>query len=299
MFVDVAVIVVTFNSEEHVEALLDSLPSAMGDLRYRVVVVDNGSTDTTLSVLSARSDCVLVRSINDGYAAGINRAVTASPTSSDILVLNPDTTLDPGCVPNMRAVLKKPGVGIVAPLVREHNGNLSPTLRREPSLLRVGGLSFTRSPLFAERIEDGRAYQNEHPVDWAVGAILLIDRECYEALGGFDESYFLYSEETDFSLSARDAGWATVFTPTATAMHIGGGSGETVMTHTMKIVNRVRLYRRRAGGLRGAIYFALTIAVEVRRGIFGRRESWPTVVALLCPSRRPSVLGASTHLLPR
>lgn len=296
---DVAAVVVTYNSADHIIALLDSLPAAFGDLSYSVVVVDNGSTDRTVELLARRSDCTVVLSTNDGYAAGINRAVLASPDAAAILILNPDATLDSDAAPRMLEALHRPGVGIVAPRVREKDGTLSPTLRRGPTLGRVGGLSFTGLPAFTERIENPIEYLHEHKVDWAVGAILLVDRRCFDALDGLDESYFLYSEETDFSLRAWDAGWATVYTPSAGAMHIGGGSGESATTHTMKMVNRIRLYRRRAGELRTWLYFGMTVLVELRRAIFGHRMSWPTVRALLRPSLRPPQLGASTALLPR
>lgn len=296
---DVAAVVVTYNSEDHVARLLDSLKAAMGSLAYSVVVVDNGSTDGTLKILEARPDCVVVRSTNIGYAAGVNRAVRASPPARSILILNPDATLDRGSVPALLGVLRAPGVGVVAPRTREADGSLSPTLRRRPTLARVGGLSFTGHPVFAERIEDPTEYLTEHEVDWAVGAVLLVDRECYDRLSGMDESYFLYSEETDFSLRAKDAGWATVYTPAAGAMHVGGGSGESATTHTMKQINRIRLYRRRGGTLRASIYFAATVLLEVRRGLLGHDRSWPTVRALLRPSVRPPLLGASDSLLPR
>jgi GT2 family glycosyltransferase len=297
--VDVAAVVVTYNSTRHVAALLDTLPAAFGDLTYSVVVVDNGSTDGTPELLSRRSDCSVVRASNDGYAAGINRAVLASPDAPAILILNPDATLDPDAVPRMLEVLRRrPGTGIVAPRVREEDGSLSPTLRREPTLGRVGGLSFTRLPVFAERIEIAREYEREHEVDWAVGAILLVDRGCFGSLGGLDESFFLYSEETDFSLRARDAGWATVYTPAAGAMHVGGGSGESATTHTMQMLNRVRLYRRRTGDARAWLYFGLTIVVEIRRAVLGDRKSWTTVRALVQPARRPPQLGASGAFLP-
>ena len=295
---DVAAVVVTYNSRLHVADLLDSLPMAMGDLSYSVLVVDNGSTDGTIALLERRSDCQVVRSTNVGYAAGVNLAVHHSPEAAAVLVLNPDVTLDAEAVPRMRDALARPGVGIVAPRVREADGSLSPTLRRRPTLLRVGGLSFTGLAAFTERIEDPRAYATTHEVDWAVGAILLVGRRCYEALGGLDESYFLYSEETDFSLRAQDAGWATVYTPAAGAVHVGGGSGESATTHTMKMVNRVRIYRRRAGDMRAAVYLALTVLVELRRAVLGHRWSWLTVRALLRPAGRPAVLGASDALLP-
>jgi GT2 family glycosyltransferase len=296
---DVAAVVVTYNSARHVDALLDSLPDALGHLTYSVVVVDNDSTDGTPELLARRADCDVVRASNDGYAAGINRAVHTSPEASTILILNPDATLDPDAVPRMLEVLRRRrDAGIVAPRVREEDGSLSPTLRRGPTLARVGGLSFTRLPAFAERIEIRTEYENEHEVDWAVGAILLVDRRCFDVLGGLDESYFLYSEETDFSLRARDAGWFTVYTPSAGAMHVGGGSGESATTHTMQMLNRIRLYRRRAGDRRAWLYFGMTIVVELRRAVLGDRRSWTTVHALLRPSIRPPQLDASATLLP-
>lgn len=297
--IDVAAVVVTFNSHDHIVELLDSIPAAMGGLTYSVVVVDNGSSDGTVELLGDRTDCTVIRSTNDGYAAGMNRAVRASPPCGSILILNPDATLDAHSVPALRDVLRRTGAGIVAPRVREVDGRLSPTLRRSPTLARVGGLSFTGWPMFTERIEDASAYEVEHEVDWAVGAILLIDAECFGRLGGIDESYFLYSEETDFSLRAKDAGWTTVYTPTAGAMHVGGGSGESAMTHTMKILNRVRLYRRRKGTIRAWVYFGLTVLIEVRRAMLGHDKSWPTVRSLLRPALRPPLLRANDSVLPR
>lgn len=294
-----AAVVVTYNSEDHVAALLDSIGPALGELSGSVVVVDNGSTDRTLEILDARIDCTVVRSTNVGYAAGMNRAVAASPQARAVLILNPDATLDPDAVPRMLAVLDKPGVGIVAPRVREDDGSLSPTLRRRPTFGRVGGLSFTGWPRFTERIEDPREYDAEHDVDWAVGAILLVDAELYATLGGMDESFFLYSEETDLSLRAKDAGWSTRYTPDAGALHVGGGSGESATTHMMKILNRVRIYRRLTGPVRGWLYLWASVAVEIRRALLGRRESWPTVRALVRPSARPPALGLNAMFVPR
>jgi N-acetylglucosaminyl-diphospho-decaprenol L-rhamnosyltransferase len=295
---DVAAVVVTYNSADHIADLLDSLPAAFGGLSGSVVVVDNGSTDDTLTILDERTDCTVVRSTNVGYAGGMNAGVAASPSAEAVLILNPDAVLDAGSVETMLQVSRREGVGIVAPRTREADGTLSPTLRRAPTLARVGGLSFTGLPMFTERIEDPREYDTEHEVDWAVGAVLLIRSDCYSALGGMDDSFFMYSEETEFSLRARRHGWATVYTPDAGAMHIGGGSGESATTHIMKIVNRVRLYRRLTGPVRGGLYFWMTLLIEVRRGIFGHAKSWPTVRALLRPASRPAVLKAGGSLVP-
>jgi len=295
---DVLVVVVTHNNALHIGALLDCLPAAFAHLCYRTVVVDNGSTDPTLDVLTARSDCTVVPNANSGFAAGVNLGVRHGGGVGPILVLNPDATLEPGAVPAMCGVLEQPEVGVVAPRVVEADGSLSPSLRREPTLARVGGLSFTGLPAFSERVDSARDYDYQHVVDWAMGAILLIKRGCYDALNGLDESYFLYSEETDFCLRARDVGWLTLYTPAAGAMHIGGGSGTSAKTRTMRTINRIRIYRRRTGPIRAWIYYLLSIGVEVRRSIMGDKWAWATVRALVRPALRPPELNCSDRLLP-
>lgn len=298
MTAPIAAIVVTYNSADDVSALLDSLPAAFAGLPWRTIVVDNGSSDGTADVVEARGDAVVVRSVNTGFAAGINNGVREAPDAEVLLILNPDATLGPGSVPAMLAALQ-PGVGIVAPRMLEADGSLSYSLRREPSLPRAGGLSFTGLPVFAERIERPQEYEQPHAVDWAVGAVMLISRDCYDAVGGLDESYFLYSEETDFSLRARDLGWSTVYTPAAEVTHVGGGSGESATTHTMKMVNRVRIYGRRHNRPSTWVYFWIVVATELRRGILGHERSWPAFQALLRPALRPPELNASRELIPR
>lgn len=292
-------VVVTYNSESHISVLLDSLPAGFGDVPYTAVVVDNGSDDATVDLVAARPEVLLVRSTNIGFAGGVNAGVRAGDATGPILVLNPDAAVSPGMVPAMLTVLGKPHVGVVAPRMLEEDGSLSPSIRRAPSLLRAGGLSFTKLPAFAERVEDANEYTAEHEVDWAVGAALLIDRACFEQLSGFDESYFLYSEETDFCLRARDCGWCTVYTPTAEVMHIGGGSGESPTTHTMKMVNRVRLYGRRNGTIATHAYFAIAVLTELRRGMLGHTPSWTALRGLILPSTRPPQLHAHDSLIPR
>jgi len=295
----VAVVVVTYNSATHVNALLDSLPRALSGLTYSVVVVDNGSTDATAELVSNRTDCELIECENDGFAAGVNRGVRSSLPSKTVLILNPDVTLDAGSVPVMLEVLERREAGVVVPRLRTSSGQLFPSLRRAPTLLRVGGLSFTGLATFAERIDNPSFYKDEHPVAWATGAVMLFDAICYKELGGLDESYFLYSEETDFCLRASDAGWPTIYTPEAGAMHVGGGSGRSARTHTMQMINRVRLYRRRAGPVRARLYLAGAVVVELRRALLGNRASLATARALVSPTARPPELSASDTLVPR
>jgi len=296
---EVLLVVVTYNSAHDVPGLLDSVPAALGDAHGVVVVVDNGSKDDTVAMLRARGDCQVVASENRGYAAGINRGVAAAPATPAILVLNPDARLQPGCVPVMLRALALPHVGVVAPTVLDRDGALSRSLRREPTLGRASGLGFTGLAAFSEYVSDPASYRRAHTVDWALGAVLMMRQECFDELGGWDESFFLYSEETDFCLRARDHGWHTRFEPAAVAVHVGGGSGQNDRTHVMQIVNRVRLYVRRHDPVRGWLYWAATVASEGTWWARGHRQSGAAIRALLSPRRRPPEIGCSASVLPR
>lgn len=295
----VDVVVVTYDSAHVVEALLDSLPAAMAGLEHSVVVVDNGSTDGTRALLAARPDCLLVESDNLGYSAGVNIGAAALGGTGPIFVLNPDVTLAPGSVAPLVRALEVPGRGVAAPRVLNPDGSLFLSLRREPTLGRALGLGRSRHPLLSERLDDPADYDSPQVVDWALGACLLVDRACYELLGGWDESFFLYSEETDFCLRARDAGLATVYVPESVVTHVGGQSGQSPSIHAMQIVNRVRLYRRRHALLPSLAYYVLALASEASRLARGQRRSRTALVSLLVPRRRPAQLGCADRLLPR
>ena len=263
-----------------------------------MIVVDNGSTDGTAELVAAREDCRLVRSANVGYAGGINRAVREAIRAEAILILNADVRLQAKSVRSLFDALQEPHTGIVVPQVRTPQGALDLSLRHEPSLLRTLGLAWTKSRIFSEYIARPADYTCPRVVDWALGAVLLMSRKCYDTLGGWDESYFLYSEETDLSLRARDAGMLTRYEPQAIAVHLDGQSGRSNRTHSMRAVNRVRLYHRRHGMLASWCYYWLIVAHELSWVLRGRRESWSAVMAILVPSRRPPELGCSEQLMP-
>jgi GT2 family glycosyltransferase len=292
------VVVVTYNSAPMVEGLLDGLAAALDGLDADVVVVDNGSRDGTADLVERRGDCLVVRSTNRGYAAGINAGAAAAPDSSAILILNPDARLAPGAARALVEALTD-RCGITAPRVLDEDGGTQRSLRREPTLPRATGLAWTGLPVFSEYVTDPAEYETAHDVDWALGAVLAVSRRCHDELGGWDESFFLYSEETDFCLRARDAGWSTRYVPQALASHIGGASGTSDEIHAMQILNRVRLYARRHGAATSALYWGFTVLSEATWVLRGHRQSRHAITALLHPGRRPPQLPHDRGLIPR
>ena len=296
---EVDIIIVTYNSARVISDLLDSLPGALGNITAKIIIVDNGSTDSTIKILVDRGDCQLVQSTNTGYAGGINRGVREGSGANAILILNPDVRLCPGAVAPLLDALRSSGTGIAAPRVLSDHGDQEFSLRREPSLLRALGLSWTNHPVLSDHVQEAAAYEHPHAVDWALGAVLMISRHCFDTLGGWDESFFLYSEETDFCLRARDIGLRTWYEPRSVAIHIGGGSGRNDRTHAMLAVNRVRLYRRRHGPLASWCYYWLTVAGELARWVRGSAHARFAVLVLLWPWLRPGELGCSGRWMPR
>jgi GT2 family glycosyltransferase len=240
----------------------------------------------------------VVRSTNTGYAGGINRGVRETVAAEAILVLNADVQLSEGSIPPLLAALREPGVGIAAPQIVSPQGTLELSLRREPALPHMIGLGWTGLPRFCETVHSSAEYAMPHDVDWATGAVLAMSRKCYDTVGGWDESFFLYSEETDLCLRARDAGLVTRYVPHSVAIHIGGGSGRSSRTHVMQVVNRVRLYRRRHGPLPSWAYFGLMASRQLIRAARGYPDAGTAARALIWPSRRPPELACNGHLMP-
>lgn len=274
----VLVVVVTFNSADLVPGLVESLAAGMGASPYDLVVADNASVDGSPDVVrEVAPDAKIVdMGRNAGYAAGINAAVAASGPSRAVLVLNPDVRLEPGCVPTLLAALERPGVGIAVPRLVDGEGRLVESMRREPSAVRawadalVGARRAGRVPGLGEVVTGDARYERSALTDWAEGSTQLISADCWRACDGWDESFFLYSEETDFGLRARDAGHATLFVPTAQAVHLGGESATSPALWALVVANKLRLYRRRHGLLPVVSYW---LALVVREGSRAARGS--------------------------
>ncbi|WP_433532667.1 glycosyltransferase [Micromonospora sp. CA-263727] len=298
----VAVIVVTYHSAAVLPGLLDSLGPGLAGLRWHLTVADNASTDGTAETVrrlmpEAR---VVETGRNAGYSAGINAAIAAAAPFTAVLVLNPDIRLAPGCGRHLLDLLHRAGDGIVVPVVTMADGSPEHTLRREPTVLRALGDAFLgaeragRFPLLGEVVTDPASYQRESSSDWAVGSAMLIGERCWAACAPWDESFFLYSEETDFALRARDAGFSTRVAPAARATHIGGDSRAAPWLWRLLTLNKVRLYRRRHGRLATTGYWAAILLRELSRAALGSPTSRAAATALLRPATLREVPGPPT-----
>ncbi|TFC19832.1 glycosyltransferase family 2 protein [Cryobacterium algoritolerans] len=269
----VAVIIVTWNSAAVLEGALRSIQASEVSGSIKVIVVDNASADT--SVHAAREIMpgaeVVQMGRNAGYAAGANAGIDRADDCDVFMLLNPDIRLEPTTIETMLREMRSTGAGIVVPRLVDDSGELRWSLRREPTARRawgealLGGDRAGRFPNLGEVENRESAYRSAGTADWATGAAMLISRDCAEHVGRWDESYFLYSEETDFALRSRDAGFELRYVPAAVAVHFEGESHDSPALFALLTRNRVKLYRSRHGAGHTAAFWAGVFVGEVLR----------------------------------
>jgi GT2 family glycosyltransferase len=288
----VAICVVTYNSAALLEGLIDSLPAGAGDVPWQLVVADNASSDDTVATVRrlAPEARVVEGGRNAGYAAGVNAATRAADPFTAALILNPDVRLGPGCLAELLTAVRAPGVGIAVPRLTDAAGELILSQRREPTVTRafaealIGAERAGRTVRFGEVVSDPERYREAAVVDWAEGSTQLITAECLRTCGPWDESFFLYSEETEFDLRARDHGLSVRYVPTAQAVHLEGDSAGSPELWPLLVLNRVRLFRRRNGIPRAIAFWWAVVLREASRAALGRATSRAALRRLVAPS---------------
>jgi len=231
----VSVIIVSWNTRE---LLRQSLASVVASpLVLETFLVDNNSTDGSVEMVRAEFPhvTVIANDVNVGFGLGNNQAL-ALVKGEFVLLLNPDAQLEDGALDRLvEALDREPGAAVVGPMVVNEDGAAQSTRRRFPT---VQTLFFESTPLqsllpsthpwLRDYYVLDRSDDEAHEVDWLVGACLLVRRSAVEQIGGFDERFFMYFEETDWCRRFRQAGWSVRFEPAAVARHLGGQSSDQV-----------------------------------------------------------------------
>jgi GT2 family glycosyltransferase len=285
---DISIIIVSYNTREMTLDCLRSLYANMGALSCEVFLVDNASADGSVDAIRSAFPTVniIANARNVGFGAANNQAM-ATAKGRYFLLLNSDAFLKPVALPQLYHNLESnPATGVVGPRLLNADGSLQISCFRYPSPTRAWLENLGISSLFRShpKIGDYRRWPHdtERAVDWVIGACLLVRRKVYEKVGGFDERFFMYAEETDWQARIRDAGWTIAFTPTAEVTHLGGASGKEqpvkINEHFFKSLDR---YECKHHGMTGLIFLHLAMIV----GGFVRFILW-TIILILRPGRR-------------
>ena len=238
---------------------LDTPGYSTSGRRAEVIVVDNASADGSAAMLAQDYPWVRVvaNSDNRGFTRANNQGLAISG-GRFVLFLNPDTELAPDA---LRVMLDyaaaQPQVGLIGPQLRYGDGSLQSSRRRFPTLLTFFLESTVVQRWWPQNRVLSRYYVLDRPddatsqVDWVVGACMLVRRAVLDQIGGFDEGFFMYSEELDLCRRAVDAGWQVVYLPGAVITHHEGKSSEQVVAarHIHFHTSRVRYAQKYHGRL--------------------------------------------------
>jgi N-acetylglucosaminyl-diphospho-decaprenol L-rhamnosyltransferase len=218
MGADVAAVVVTHQSAGFLPSCLESLAEHAGALDLAVFVADSGSTDRVQPVCRELGATFLAGP-NRGFGAAVNRALghVAVRRARYVLVMNPDVEIVDGSLAEFVGLCEqRPECGVFAPRQVDQHGRLICSIGREPSPASYWWDWRTGWPTWNW---DVAAYEHEARCDWVSGAFMLIRREVLETIGGFDERFFLYSEEVDLCTTVRRNGWEVEYLPHLTIQH--------------------------------------------------------------------------------
>jgi GT2 family glycosyltransferase len=225
----IAVAIVNFNTRAHLRTCLASVQSEPAS---EVVVVDNASSDGSVEMVQNEYPWVVLHAnaTNLGYGAAANQAIT-SCSAKYALLLNSDTLVSPGTLHALSSYLDlHPRAAVVGPRVVNPDGTLQTSCYPFPTplnvfLLESGLFRLIRLfPVLRNHCLPAWPHTHARVVPWMLGAVLAIRREAFAAVGGFDESFFMYSEEVDLCYRLCRAGWQAHFTPDTVIMHVEGAS---------------------------------------------------------------------------
>jgi GT2 family glycosyltransferase len=225
----IAVAIVNYNTREH---LRECLGTVYAEAPSKVVVVDNASSDSSVEMVQAEYPWVVLHAnkTNLGYGAAANQAI-ASCTAEYVLLLNSDTFLQPGALRALSTYLDlHPHVAIVGPRLVNLDGSLQASCYPFPTPLNALLMNTTLGRLigYVPGLRNYYLYTWPHSrarvVPWVKGAALAIRQKAFKAVGGFDEFFFMYFEETDLCSRLGALGWEVHFAPVTTIVHTGGAS---------------------------------------------------------------------------
>lgn len=222
----VCIAILNYNGQPYLEAYLPTMLYSSED-RYEVVVIDNASTDDSVSYVEEWHPEVRVikLDVNHGFAEGYNQGLLQIDAPYVAIVNSDIEATDNWLDPLIEVLDNNPNVGAVQPKIKSlERRNQYEHAGASGGFIDSLGYPFCRGRIFDHIEEDRRQYDYPEYVAWASGAAMVVRTELFKALGGFDKAYFAHMEEIDFCYRLRACGYRIKAVPISTVYHLGGGT---------------------------------------------------------------------------
>ncbi len=307
---DLSIVIVNWNTREMTADCLQSVFDGLGALSAEVIVVDNASDDGSAEMVAERfPQAILIRNTeNRGFAAANNQGFTIA-RGRQVLLLNSDTLVHGDVLPASVAWLDAhPDAGAMGCRVLNTDGTVQLTCSRYPSILNLllltSGLAKFSRPAFLGRYQmRDWARDSTRDVEVISGCYLLVRRSVIDQVGGLDEAFFFFGEETDWCRRMRDAGWKLMFAPVGEITHHGGGTVKR-LNHRRDVMlseATVRLHRKHGGRAAALAAFVILLVFNASRALF-----WTAASVMARGGRAPergrhfrAVVAQSARTWPR
>lgn len=246
------VVIVNWNAGLQITEAVASIAQHHHNLVSSVTIVDNASTDNSLSHVKATTNLpfplrIIYNEENGGFGAACNQG--ARGNSADyLLFLNPDTCLFDNSLPLPLAFMQNErnrSAGICGIQLIDDRGQVSRSCAKSPTprmfYSKIFGLNRLFPDAFQSHFMEEWDHRENREVDHVIGAFFFLRRRLFEQLNGFDEKFFVYLEDLDFSIRAKQNGWSSYYLADAQAYHKGGGTSEQIKARRLFYSLRSRI----------------------------------------------------------
>lgn len=286
--IDLSVVIVNWNVRDLLRRCLETIVAAQSPV-VEVIVVDNASSDGSAEMVHTAFPraTLIANADNRGFPAANNQGLAAA-RGRFVMILNPDTEIVGDALARMVAYLDAhPEAGALGPQLVNPDGSIQSSHRRFPTFA-TALFESTWLQGIAPRHLLRRFYMDDtpadttHEVDWVTGACIAVRRGVLDRVGGFDEGFFMYSEELDWCKRIKSAGWKIVYLPEAKVIHHAGKSSEQAVAarHINFQTSKVRYFRKHhgrfvAGALRVSLLamYLWQIAMESLKALIGHKRA--------------------------
>lgn len=253
--IDFSIIIPSYNTKSIILDCLDSIIKYTKDVTYEIIIVDNGSKDGSVEELEKYSKkhpqvIVIDAHQNLGFGKANNLGVKNSK-GEYLLFQNSDTLLlDNALKECLDAVKKLPKLGIYSCQLLNKDNSFQPSGGHFPSLLNLFAWQFFIDdlPVVGDTIPSFHpkesSYKQDRDIDWVTGAFMIIPRDVYEKVDGFDENIFMYTEEMELAWRIRKLGLKTYYRTKPAIIHLGGASSGSYLALTSEIKNMIYFWEK-------------------------------------------------------
>lgn len=273
----VSIIIVSYNNFHLLEDCLNSVANYLKSVEYEIILIDNNSTEAGLDELLSKYNSIKIikNSENLGFSKANNQGYKIAE-GRYLLLLNADTQFTSNILSDMLEFIEQSPVPVIAaPKLLYPDGRFQDSAYKFPSIWRLISSNFFLEKIFGKIDLFNKYYlkleakNSPIAVDSVIGAFMLMKKETYSVLDGFDENFFFYHEDTDLCFRFKKLGGNVLYFPHLSLIHVGGGSTNQIKWFQLKnkVTARIKYFNKHKSKLYLLFVFILEFSGNLIRGI--------------------------------